>query len=114
MWFLRFFPVIALLSAIGCSVRVPVSKVAVVEVKKASEVDTGELVPMTQFGTDRTVFVARESIIQNKHISTIERTYDSQGSDAIVMHFTEEGSKLMAEATTPYHDSMVAMSLTVI
>jgi preprotein translocase subunit SecD len=106
---LRLVLLIALLLTSGCNFGVPVSAVTVIELKKASEADTGHLVPMKQFGTDRTIFVSRESIIQNKHISTIERTYDREDSDALLMHFTAEGSKMVAEATESYGDTMIAV-----
>jgi len=100
---------LGLLPGVGCSKGAPVSQVAHIELKAASERPADGMVPMLLFGTDREIYVGDELLMTNADISTVERSYDTQGDPAISLRFTDDGGEKISKFTRSGPDRMIAL-----
>lgn len=98
-----------LMLAGGCGTGAPVSTVTDIQWRAASETPSEGMEPLTVFGTDRTVYVAKEPILVNADIATVERTYDREAKPAVAVHFTAAGSKKISDYTKSHLGTMMAI-----
>ena len=107
--FMRGFAVAIVPLVLGCSSGVPVSQVAVIELKLASDQPADGMEPLRLYGTERDVYVAEDPLLTNKDIATVEKAYDSQGERALVLHFTDVGAQQIRDFTRAEGDAMIAL-----
>ena len=107
--FIRGFAVVIFPLVLGCGSGVPVSQVAVIELKRASDQPADGMVPLRLYGTERDVYVAESPLLTNEDIATVEKAYDSQGERALVLHFTDVGAQQIRDFTRTESDTMIAL-----
>jgi preprotein translocase subunit SecD len=109
MRIVRLACVLAVLLANGCSSGVPVSQVSEIQLKEASDIQRDGMEALNLYGTDRTVYVAMNTLLGNDGISRVELTYDAEGNDAIMLHFTADGSNEVSGFTKSHTGTMIAI-----